>query len=101
MNEKLNFDHHITEKISKVNKGIDVIKKVHHVLPGRTLLTIYKLFIKPNMDYGDLIWDQRHNNSFCSKIECVQYTAALAITGSFLGTSQTKICSKLGLGSFR
>ena len=69
LDEKLNFGHHITEKIAKVNKGIGVIKK--NVLPRRALLTIYKCFIRPNLDYGDFIYDQPNNGSFCSKIESV------------------------------
>ena len=47
--EKLNFGHHITEKIAKANKGTSVIKKLHNVLPRRSLLAIYKCFIKPNL----------------------------------------------------
>ena len=63
LDEKLNFCHHITEKLAKANKGIDVIKKLHNVFPRRTLLTIYKCFITANLDYGDFIYDQP-NNSF-------------------------------------
>ena len=62
---------------------------MHNVLPRRALLTIYKCFIRPNLDYGDFIYDQPNNDSFCSKIERVQYNAALAITGAIRGISQT------------
>ena len=31
------------------------------------------------MDYGDLIFDQPQNESFCDKIQSVQYKAALAM----------------------
>ena len=86
LDEKLNFGHQITEKIAKANKGIGAIKKLHNVLPRRALLTIYKYFIRPNLDYGDFIYDQPNNGSFCSKIESVQYNAALAITGAIRGT---------------
>ena len=41
------------------------------------------------------------NDSFCSKIESIQYNAALAITGAIQGTSQTKLYRKLGLESLR
>ena len=91
LNEKLNFGHQITEKIVKASKGIGVIKKLHGFLPHRALITIYKCFIRPNLDYGDFIYDQPNNDSFCSKIESVQYNAALAIIGAIRGTSQTKL----------
>ena len=38
---------------------------------------------------------------FCSKIESVQYNAALALTGAIRGTSQTKLYIELGLESLR
>ena len=101
LDEKLNFCHHLTEKIAKTNKGIGVIKNIHNVLPRRALLTTYKCFIRPNLDYGDFIYDQPNNDSFCSKIQSVQYNAALAITGAIRGTSQTKLYREPGLESLR
>ena len=41
LDEKLNF----TEKVSKVNKGTDMLKKLHNVLPINSLITSYKSFI--------------------------------------------------------
>ena len=40
LDEKLNFNTHITEKIGKVSKGIGVIKKLFKSLPKNALLTI-------------------------------------------------------------
>ena len=100
LDEKLNFGHHKTEKIAKANKGIGIIK-LHGGLLRRALLTICKCFIRPNLDYGDFIYDQPNNDSFCNKIESVRYNAALAITGAIRGTSQTKLYKELRLESFR
>ena len=58
LDEQLSFGHHITGKIAKANKGIGVTKKLYNFLPRRALLTIYKCFIRPNLDYGDFIYDQ-------------------------------------------
>ena len=56
LDEKLNFIHHYKEKISKGNKGIGVIKKLN-TLPRKALLTLYKSFVRPHLDYGDIIYD--------------------------------------------
>ena len=40
-----------------------------------------------HIDYGDIIYDQPNNDSFCDMIEGAQYNAALAITGAIKGTS--------------
>ena len=57
LDEKLNFNHHINEKIGKANKGIGLIRKLAHVLPRQSLITIYKSFIRPHLDSGDIIYD--------------------------------------------
>ena len=101
LDEKLNFSHHIKEKISKACKGIGVIRKLHYVLPRHSLLTIYKSFIRPHLDYGDIIYDQPNNQTFSNKLEAVQYNAALAITGAIRGTSKTKVYQELGLESLK
>ena len=53
--------------MSKVNKGISVMKKVRHNLPRQSLVTIYKAFLKPLIDHGDIIYNQPQNVSFCEK----------------------------------
>ena len=69
LDEKLNFSQHINIKISKANKGIGIIKRLSHILPRKSLITIYKSFIRPHLDYCDVIYDQPNNESFCTKIE--------------------------------
>ena len=87
----MNFKPHIDSAISKINKGIAVIKKLRYSLPRKSLVTIYKAFLRPLIDYGDIIYDQPHNESFCEKLETVQYKVALAITGAIQGTSLEKV----------
>ena len=64
LDEKLNLKQHLDIAISKVNKGILVIKKLRHDLARNSLVTIYKAFLKPLIDYGDIIYDQPQNESF-------------------------------------
>ena len=91
LDEKLNFNTDITEKIGKATKGIGVIKKLFKSLPGNALLTIYKSLVRPHLDYGDIVYDRLNNESFISTLQQVQYNAALAIIGAIKCTS----CSKL------
>ena len=65
------------------------------------MLYIYKAFIRPHLDYADVIYDQPHNESFCNRIESVQYNAALAITGAIRGSSRDRVYQELGLESLR
>ena len=103
LDEKLNFERkkNLKEKYLKFNKAIGVIKKLQNILLRQAFLTIFKSFVRPHLDYGDIIYDQPRNESFCQKLESYQYNAALAITGAIRGTSQTKIYEDLGLESLR
>ena len=53
-------------------KGISAIKRLSKMLPQHSLLTIYKSFVQPYLDYGDILYDQPNNKSLCQKIETVQ-----------------------------
>ena len=50
------------------------------------MITIFKSFIWPLLDYGDIIYDWAYNISFHQNIESIQYNAVLAITGAVRGT---------------
>ena len=102
LDSKLNFSGHINEKIKKTSKGINVIRKMNLIsLPRSSLLTIYKSFVRPHLNYGDVIYDQPNNSSLSDKIESVQYNAVLAITGAIRGTPKGKLYQELGLESLR
>ena len=114
LDNKLNFNQHIKEKIAKANTGIYAIRKLFDYLPRKTLLHIYKAFVRPYLDYCDVIYHrpcrdslaqdsfkmiQNPNLTFTEKVESVQYNAALAITGCIRGTSKEKIYNGLGIES--
>ena len=90
LDENLSFLEHIGEKIKKATVGVNLMRKRNLFLPCSSLLTVYKCFIRPHLDYGDVIYDQQNLSSLTNKIESVQYNAALAITGAIRGTSKEK-----------
>ena len=38
--------------ISKINKTIGLLRKLKNILPRASILTIFKSFVKPHVDYG-------------------------------------------------
>ena len=101
LDPKLDFLEHLKNIKAKVNKSIALLRKLQTILPRPTLLTIYKAFIRPHLDYGDTIHDQAYNDSFHQKLESIQYNAALAITGVIRDTSSEKLYQELGLESLQ
>ena len=98
---KLTFEEHLKNVFNKTNKTIRLLQKLSNLLPRQALVTIYKAFIRPHLDYGDVLYDQAFNNSFHAKMESIQYNACLTITGAIRGTSREKIYQELGLESFQ
>ena len=61
-------------------------------------ITIFKSFIRPHLDYGDVICNQINNSSFILKLEQIQYKASLTIIGA-IRTSKEKKYQELDLES--
>ena len=55
LDTKLDFKLHIKDVQSKVSKTIGLLRKLQNILPRQWLITIYKWFIRPQLDYGDII----------------------------------------------
>ena len=58
-------------------------------------------FLRPNLDYEDVIYDRAFNESFQNKLKSVQYNTALTITGAIRGSSREKLYQKVGLESLK
>ena len=55
--------------MNKCYKMIGVIKRLSVDLPRDALLTIYKSFIRPHLDYEDIIYDKTHKNLLKTKLK--------------------------------
>ena len=77
LDTKLNFQEHLNNVLSKVNKTNGLLRKPQVFLPRQSLVTVYKAFIRPHLDYGDIAYDQTYNESFHQKTESIQYNITL------------------------
>ena len=91
----------ITAMGAKVSRTIALLRKLQHVLPRQALITIYKSFIRPYLDYGDILYDKASNESFHQKIESIQYNACLGITGAIRGSAREKNYQELAMESLQ
>ena len=101
LDNRLTFDEHLTNVSNKISKTIGLLRKLQNILPRPALFTRYKRFIRPHLDYGDIIYDQAYKVSFHQKLESIQYNAALALTRAIRGSSREKLYQELGLGSLQ
>ena len=106
LDSKLPCSSHIKSAISKTRKGIGLLKYLSKYLPRHTLNELYKLYVRPHLDYGDVIYHIPPKvcefsqtvilPNLMEKLESVQYSAALTVTGTWRGTSREKLYAELG-----
>ena len=83
LDSDLNFRSHIREKIISARKGIGVIRYLSKSVSRDVLDQMYKLYLRPHLDYGDIIYhnfDPELTLQFTKKLETVQYSATLAVS---------------------
>ena len=106
LDTKLTFASHIDEKLKKARKGLSIIKTLSRYLSVKTLDQIYKMYVRPHLDFCDVIYhlpcitnpfDSSINLKYLmNTLERIQYHCALAITGAWQRTSLDKIYDQLG-----
>ena len=53
---KSTFHEHLSNVLNKVNKTVGLLRKLQNLLTSSTLITICKVFVKPHLDYRDIIY---------------------------------------------
>ena len=99
LDSKLDFKSHTKEAIQKARHGIGMIRYLSKYISRDVLDQIYKLYVRPHLDYGDIIYhkyDPQMCLNFTQRLEQTQYCAALAVTGAWRGTSRGCLYKELG-----
>ena len=74
LDAQLNFE----EYLKVITIGL--LRKLQNILPRPAIKTIYKAFVRPHLDYGDVIYDKAYNETFHQKLASIQYNACLALS---------------------
>ena len=99
LDSRLNFQSHIREAIMKARRGIGIIKYLSKYVSRDVLDQVYKLYVRPHLDYGDIVYhrfDPNMSLDLTRKLEQTQYSAALVVSGVWRGTSRQKLYEELG-----
>ena len=89
------FGKHIDMITKKAFSRVNLMRKFKFILDRKTLEKIYLTYIRPLLEYGDIIWDNKTlflNN----KLECVQVEAARIVTGATRLVSIDKLYTETG-----
>ena len=64
LDPNLTFENHTNMITTKINKTIGLIRKLQTLLPRTAFIKIYKAFVRPHLDNGDILYDQASNLFF-------------------------------------
>ena len=101
LDSKLALDKHIQESITKARKEIGVLRFMSKYLQRNVFDQLYKSYVRPHVNYCDVIYhkhDPTFKLEFTKRLESVQYSAALAVSGSgaWKGTNMDRLYVELG-----
>ena len=71
LDDKLSYEHHLKSVLNKMKKKIALLRKFQQILPRQSLITIYKSFIRPHLEYGDIVYNRAFNESFHKNLESI------------------------------
>ena len=77
------------------------MQKLQKAFPRSVLMAMYKAFVRPHLDYGDIIYHEAYSNTFHQNLESSQYNACLPISGTISGSSRENIYHELCLESLQ
>ena len=85
LDSRLNFSKHMKEALIKTTKVIGLLKHLSKCVSRKVLDLCYKLYVRPHLDYGDVIYHNQRAD-LVNILEQVQYKAALIVSGCWQGT---------------
>ena len=111
LDAKLSFVSHIENKLTKAKQELGIMKQVKRIVTPYTLEQYYKMWVRPHLEYGDLVFDKadqaridsglifsdkRSNETNSSHIESIQYQAARIVTGAWKSSDINETYKILG-----
>lgn len=88
---------HIHTIHDKASKRLNILRMLKHKVNRKTLVKIYIAFIRPVLEYSDVVWDNCSEKD-AKLLEDIRVEAARIITGLRCNSSGTRLYDELGWG---
>ena len=88
------WEEHLDNIGKKTNKRLNMIKQLQFNLDRQTLQTLYFTYVRPLMEYGDIVWNNINENQ-TEFLETIQRTPARLVTGAVRRTKHAAIQNEL------
>ena len=95
LENNLSWHVHINDVSTKAEKRLNMLKQVKYKLARKTLERLYFSFIRPIMEYGDVVW-QGASHSDLRKLDMVQVAAMRLVSGAPYRSNINSLYTELG-----
>ena len=93
----LSWKVHIQEIAKKANRRLGILQPLKYKLDRKSLEVLYKSFVRPLLEYGDVIWHiPDPHNHLLNTLDKVHKTAAKLITGATTRCQTTDLLKEAG-----
>lgn len=75
----MSWSEHIDSLSKKVNQRLGIIRRVKYLLPMSARITLYNTLVVPLLDYADVIWGDKNNETIMNQLQILQNRAAKII----------------------
>jgi len=95
LKDDASWKQHILNIYEKAYSRLNILRYIKTKVNRKSLIKIYIAFIRPILEYADIVWDNCTQQSK-ELLESIQLEAARIITGLRSGTSHNKLYNELG-----
>ena len=83
LKDDLKWDTHVGEMANKAKKRLAIMKGLKFKLDRRSLETMYMAFVRPILEYCDILWDTPgETNHLLDELDTIQNNAARIVSGA-------------------
>ena len=95
INNRLNWQDHVDQMFSKINKKLGLLKRIRYCLPLDARLMFFNSYVLPLFDYADIVWGDRGNSTLMLQLQSLHNKAAKIILDLPIGSSASEALNKL------
>jgi hypothetical protein len=97
LSDNLSWKKHVEETAKKANRCLGILRPLKFILDRASLETLYNSFIRPILEYADILWEapdeHRHGLDI---LDSVQTEAARLVTGATARCSTANLYKEVG-----
>jgi hypothetical protein len=96
LTSNLTWTIHIDNIVTKASTVLSMLRPLKMKVDRVSLEQMYKSFVRPLLEYADVVWDIPSNKNLKDKIENVQIKAARIVSGAIERSNRANLYQELG-----